>query len=889
MKRISLISVLLFVAVQLWAQAPEKMSYQAVIRNNSNQLVVNQQVGMYISILQGSSNGSVVYAETQSPTSNANGLVTLEIGTGNVVSGDFAAINWSDGPFFIQTETDPTGGTAYSISGVSQLLSVPYALHAKSADQFTGTLNETDPQFNASVAAGITAADITHWNDHFSGDYNDLTNTPVIPTVPTNVSAFTNDAGYLTTYTETDPQFNASVAAGITAADITHWNDHFSGDYNDLTNTPVIPTVPTNVSAFTNDAGYLTTYTETDPQFNASVAAGITAADITHWNDHFSGDYNDLTNTPVIPTVPTNVSAFTNDAGYLTTYTETDPQFNASVAAGITAADITHWNDHFSGDYNDLTNTPVIPTVPTNVSAFTNDAGYLTDFTEMDTMLWKKNGSDIYFNTGKVGIGTDAPTFQLETTEDVSFNGVRVGRGNGNVNTNTAIGLNTLNDNTIGFWNTSVGMDANSSNTTGYNNAALGYQALKQNSIGVNNTAIGSTALLSLSSGNHNSALGTGSMRVNTSGSNNTAIGTSTLYNNYTGDNNTIMGFEAGFYTNGSGNVFLGYQAGYNETGSNKLYIANSSTSTPLIYGDFSSGNVGIGSNNPTERLYVVGTIGDGRIATFTNAFDEKYITLGEVLTDNGGYVKYKQSANYTGIGVHGHTEQLVVKGNGNVGVGTTTPNYKLDVNGDINFTGEIRKNGTPLVMDGSETKITAGANVTITGSGTTANPYVIGSETLSIGQSYQGGIIFWLDPTGQHGLIAATEDQSTGIQWYNGTTRCTGTIGDGLYAGAMNTAMIVATQIADNQTGNFAAKVAADYSVTIDGVTYGDWYLPSKYELNLLYLQRNAIGNLADYWYYCSTEYDCSNAWTLNFSNGVWTTGYKAGDQNYVRVIRSF
>jgi hypothetical protein len=124
----------------------------------------------------------------------------------------------------------------------------------------------------------------------------------------------------------------------------------------------------------------------------------------------------------------------------LTTYTETDPQFDASVAAGITAADITHWNDHFSGDYNDLTNTPVIPTVPTNVSAFTNDAGYLTDFTEMDTMLWKKNGSDIYFNTGKVGIGTDAPAFQLETTEDVSFNGVRVGLGNGNVNTNTAIG-----------------------------------------------------------------------------------------------------------------------------------------------------------------------------------------------------------------------------------------------------------------------------------------------------------------------------------------------------------------------------------------------------------------------------------------------------------------
>ena len=144
----------------------------------------------------------------------------------------------------------------------------------------------------------------------------------------------------------------------------------------------------------------------------------------------------------------------------------------------------------------------------------------------------------------------------------------------------------------------------------------------------------------------------------------------------------------------------------------------------------------------------------------------------------------------------------------------------------------------TPAAADGSETKVTAGTNVTVTGIGTTASPYVVnatsGGSTLAIGDSYQGGIIFWLDATGQHGLIAATEDQSTGIQWYNGTYRYTGTTGNGLYAGAMNTAMIVATQMADNQTGNFAAKVCADYQ----GGAYGDWYLPSSYELNVLFNQ---------------------------------------------------
>ena len=82
-----------------------------------------------------------------------------------------------------------------------------------------------------------------------------------------------------------------------------------------------------------------------------------------------------------IPTVPTNISAFTNDVGYITSYTETDPIFTNSPAYGITNNDISNWNNksNFSGNYNDLTNKPTIPTVPTNISAFTNDAGYVTN------------------------------------------------------------------------------------------------------------------------------------------------------------------------------------------------------------------------------------------------------------------------------------------------------------------------------------------------------------------------------------------------------------------------------------------------------------------------------------------------------------------------------
>lgn len=152
-------AILLLLAFNLFSQAPQKMSYQAVIRNASNTLVTNQNIGMRISILQGSPGGSAVYQETQTPVSNINGLVSIEIGAGTVISGTFSAIDWLAGPYFVKTETDPAGGTNYTISGTTQLLSVPYALYANSA-------NENDPVFGASVAAGITAADTANWNHH---------------------------------------------------------------------------------------------------------------------------------------------------------------------------------------------------------------------------------------------------------------------------------------------------------------------------------------------------------------------------------------------------------------------------------------------------------------------------------------------------------------------------------------------------------------------------------------------------------------------------------------------------------------------------------------------------------------------------------------------------
>lgn len=121
-------------------------------------MVTSHAVGIRISILQGSATGTAVYVETQTPTTNSNGLATVEIGNGTVVSGTFSAINWASGIYYLKTETDPAGGTSYTITGTSPLLSTPYALYAKTAGNGSlWTQNGAKISYNAGdVGVGIS-------------------------------------------------------------------------------------------------------------------------------------------------------------------------------------------------------------------------------------------------------------------------------------------------------------------------------------------------------------------------------------------------------------------------------------------------------------------------------------------------------------------------------------------------------------------------------------------------------------------------------------------------------------------------------------------------------------------------------------------------------------
>lgn len=158
MKKILLTAGMMLGCHLVSAQAPEKMSYQAVMRNTSGQLLANQNIGIKVSVLQGSPAGTVVYSERLTGTTNPNGLVSLEIGTGTVLSGTFPSINWASGNYYLKTEIDPTGGTAYTITGTSQLLSVPFAMYAKSSGTSGGsfTLPYTATVNNAGTLLSLT-------------------------------------------------------------------------------------------------------------------------------------------------------------------------------------------------------------------------------------------------------------------------------------------------------------------------------------------------------------------------------------------------------------------------------------------------------------------------------------------------------------------------------------------------------------------------------------------------------------------------------------------------------------------------------------------------------------------------------------------------------------
>ena len=325
--------------------------------------------------------------------------------------------------------------------------------------------------------------------------------------------------------------------------------------------------------------------------------------------------------------------------------------------------------------------------------------------------LYKRNAASFGSTGGDATADTWATVAGVTSSAtDVSVNGLTVGRGGGNIPTNSAFGSYTLNSNTTGSDNTANGFQSLNSNTTGIQNTANGFQSLKTNLTGDYNTANGYQSLYNNFNGYQNTANGYQSIWSNQTGACNTANGTYSLYSNVSGNNNTANGFlslrsntsgknntalgnNAGYSnTAGDSSVFLGNDAGRNATTSKRLYIANNAAST-LIYGEFDTARVGINTTSPTATLDVNGT---AKISGLTaGAASDSVVTI-----DAFGNLKKRNAASFgstggdatadtwatvagvtssaTDVSVNGHT---VGRGAGNIASNTALGTSALNSN----------------------------------------------------------------------------------------------------------------------------------------------------------------------------------------------------------------
>jgi hypothetical protein len=276
-------------------------------------------------------------------------------------------------------------------------------------------------------------------------------------------------------------------------------------------------------------------------------------------------------------------------------------------------------------------------------------------------------------------------------------------------------------------------------------------------------------------------------------------------------------------------------------------WVANS-----VLYNDGTK--IGIGVVNPTHKLTIAGTdqtlrlIGPGAWGSTArlNFGDENFVSISEDIDDN--------------LLIHSRLRTAIT--GGNVGIGTTNPGHLLTVAGTI-------QSSLGGVMFPDNTIQTTAA---------------VPNNIHTIGETYGGGKVFYVFDGGQHGLIAATTDQGSAIKWninISGVFSITNAVKDGIFSGYSNTERIIINQ----GVGNYAAQICANYQ----GGGYGDWYLPSKAELNLLYLQKDVVGGFGiNPVLWSSTEATEDWAWIQNFSTGGQSPTAKSSSLN-VRAIRAF
>jgi len=512
MKHFFTLILSLSLSLSVFAQAPQGLNYQAVARDLSGQVLQNQQLGIRISILNGSTLGPVVYQETFAPKTNDLGLFTIAVGYGTATSGNFDAISWGGGKKFIKVEMDPSGGTAYSDLGTTELMSVPYALFAaKSGNPLiagSGIKLSNDTIYNSSPDQKIV---LTGTGDtKISGTYPNFTIHTDVPTVYSTGTGITL-SGTTFSAQNTNALWNANELQGNTISTVSPTNGQVL-KWNSTSN------------LWQPAADSTTVYTAgTGIAINGTTISGI----------YTGGNGIDINNGVIN-------SAWTYNSGS-SNITNSN---NGNVGIGKNPS----YNLDVKGPIN-------VDSVMIGGITMFSDKGFNNLFIGQGAG-GKNSGSDNYFSGFQSG-------YNNTVGNDNAFMGYESGFLNNTGSSNVFSGYQAGYNNTTGGYNYFGGSSAGLNTKTGTGNVAVGSSAGATNVTGSNNTFIGNAADATKGGLSNATAIGF-EASVNQSNSlilgfnANVGIGTSSPANLLS------IGFNSPFQVDGNGNIAeingVGYQ-----------------------------------------------------------------------------------------------------------------------------------------------------------------------------------------------------------------------------------------------------------------------------------------------------------------------------------------
>jgi len=859
---------------KVFAQAPDKMSFQQVIRTSGGVLVTGTTVGMRLSILQGSVSGTAVYVETQTPTTNANGLATLYIGNGTVVSGSIDSINWGAGPFYLKSETDPAGGTSYSITASQQLVSVPYALYAANAGSGGGSgTSGTRPTVTTDSATHIAYTTCTIYGTAVScgselliyrGFCIDTTLMPDIATSPFiavgySIGSFSLNVTGLLSNTHYHARAFASNSVGTSYGDT-------------LSFTTRSVTTPTVV---------------TDSIFGVTTVSASGNGTVTSDGGRTVTNRGICYDTFPMPTTSSHVSMSGTGIGlFSTTLAPLASAHTYYVRAYAVNAMGTSYGSQDSF-------TTVLSSVPSILTDSASSVSYSTAVSGVHTLsaggysiiaqgvCWSTSPyptTSSYFLGTTAGVGDFPVTISgltAGTTYYVraySINSLGTAYGEQITFTTLPLSLPTVSTNTI------IGITTTTATSGGHITATGG------STISANGVCWSLTSPPTVDS-SHTSDATTG------------GVG---FYNsNLTGLNPHTTYFVAAYATNATGTAY-GSVASFT---TDSLYMATPTvpvvgTDSPLITSSSTASSGGVvtidGGSTVTARGICWGT---SPYPTTSGSHTTDGSGLGyftSIATSLSGcatiYYVRAYATNSTGTG---YGNQYIVS-TGLKPVITTTPATSISTTGASSGGNVTADGGCPVLYRGicyipavyDSPTITRGYvdtvgsgtgsyTATMSGLGSNVHYYVrayatnsVGTSygavqsfttltpsSLYIGEPYAGGLIFYLDSTHLHGMVCASSD-FTG--YLAGGWGCQGIYISGtdttFGSGAENTAAIIA-ECTDT-------TIAAYYCSSLRTGGYDDWFLPSLGEYNSMNsnLLHIGVGGLGlSRWYVTSSQVDAT------------------------------